>query len=169
MEAYNRIEFELFAFGIIPTSSSLPLLKDREVVYVNLLPPRPATPFSLNLAPSRVENSIVAEVRRPGTGLPYEVIYTSQTSAAPQPDAQQFATNEGDAGNEFGPSIQRKKGSRFKEHMSESGSRKSRSLSVGEVDFPKVSGKGGRKSPNKVWYKGEDTSDAQELLNPFLG
>lgn len=166
VDVYNRIEFELFAFGIIPTSSSLPLLKDREVVYVNLLPPRPPTPFSLNLAPSRAENSLVAEVRRPGTGLPYEVVYAQQTSTS---EIQQNR-NENDE-EEFAPVVQRRKGSRFKEHMSESGSRKSRSLSVGEVDNPRVlsAGKGGRRSPHKVWYKGEGGQDAQGLLTPFQG
>ena len=162
MDIYNRIEFELFAFGIIPTSSSLPLLKDREVVYINLLPPRPPTPFSLNLAPARAENSIVAEVRRPGTGQPYEVVYTQQTSA--------LSDDRGDVREEFGSSIAKRKGSRFKEHMSESGSRKSRSLSVGEVDIPRIgSSRGGRKSPNKVWYKEGDGPDAEGLLNPFRG
>jgi len=164
VDVYNRIEFELFAFGIIPTSASLPLLKDREVVYVNLLPVRPPTPFSLSLAPSRADNSLVAEVRRPGTGLPYEVVYTQETS-----DVQQSSNDQRDLGNEPGPAIRRKGLSRFKEHMSQSGNRKSRSLSVGEVDNPRSSSgsKDGRKSPNKIWYKEEGAADAQGLLNPL--
>lgn len=164
VDVYNRIEFELFAFGIIPTSASLPLLKDREVVYVNLLPPRPPTPFSLSLAPSRAENSLVAEVRRPGTGLPFEVVYTQQTS-----NVQQSSNDQGDLDNELGPAIRRKGFSRFKEHMSQSGSRKSRSLSVGEVDNPRSSSgsKDGRKSPNKIWSKEEGAAGGQGLLNPL--
>jgi hypothetical protein len=156
VDVYNRLEFELFAFGIIPTSSSLPLLKDREVVYVNLLPPRPPTPFSLTLAPSRAENSLVAEVRRPGTGLPFEVVYT-QTQLLPTqhlPDDQESEV--------AGPSVQKPKGSRFKEHMSERGSRNSRSLSVGEMDRQ---GRG-RRSPGKIWYKEvEGTQEGEGLLN----
>jgi hypothetical protein len=143
IDVYNRLEFELFAFGILPTSSSLPLLKDREVVYVNLLPPRPPTPFSLTLAPPRAENSLVAEVRRPGTGLPYEVVYT-QTQPLPTqhlPDDQESEI--------AGPSVQKVKGSRFKEHMSERGSRHSRSLSVGEMDRQSR----GPRSPGKAWYR----------------
>jgi hypothetical protein len=164
VDVYNRIEFELFAFGIIPTSASLPLLKEREVIYVNLLPPRPATPFSLSLAPSRAENSLVAEVRRPGTGLPFEVVYTQRTS-----DAQQFKNEQEDLGSELGPAVRRKGFSRFKEHMSQSGSRKSRSLSVGEVDNPRSSSgsKDGRKSPNKNWSKEGGPADGQGLLNPL--
>jgi len=157
LDVYARLEFELFAFGIIPTSSSLPLLKDREVVYVNLLPPRPPTPFSLTLAPARAENSFVAEVRRPGTGLPYEVVYTPQTLTSLTPRQNM---NEQEEGSEPGPSKPNRKISRFKEHMSENGSRKSRSLSVGELENLIDTGKG-RRSPNKVWYK-ENTEGAPD-------
>jgi len=152
VDVFARLEFELFAFGIIPSSQSLPLLRDREVIYVNLLPPRPPTPFSLSLAPPRAENSLVAEVRRPGTGLPYEVVYTQQ-SLAPS-DAQAYDRSE------LNMEVERprafRKGSRFKEHMSENGSRKS--LSVGELD-PTSPGKIRTKSPNKVWYRAGDDQE----------
>ena len=162
VDVYNRLEFELFAFGIIPTTSSLPLLKDREVVYVNLLPPRPPTPFSLTLAPARPEGSLVAEVRRPGTGLPFEVVYTQQVSTV---GAQQFEMSG--AGEGSAPSMQRKKGSRFKEHMSMS-SRHSRSLSVGEIDSPRGSAASRQKSPDRVWYKeGEGTPTTQGKNGTF--
>jgi len=153
LDVLNRLEFELFAFGIIPSSSSLPLLRDREIIYVNLLPPRPATPFSLTLAPPRAENSLVAEVRRPGTGLPYEVVYTRRS---PTPDRQLAAEPEG--------SGQRKKMSRFKEHMSEVGSRRSRSLSVGGIEEGGGAGRGGQRSPRKMWYKQAKTSEESEHL-----
>jgi len=165
VDVYNRLEFELFAFGIIPTSTSLPLLRDREVVYVNLLPPRPPTPFSLSLAPNRPENALVAEVRRPGTGLPFEVVYTQQvpTTGREQP------LEAGGSGEEPVPSTQKRKGSRFKEHMSMS-SRHSRSLSVGEIDSPRGSGTSRQKSPKEVWYKeGEGMPIAQGQNNPFEG
>lgn len=165
VDVYNRLEFDLFAFGIIPTSASLPLLRDREVVYVNLLPPRPPTPFSLSLAPNRPENALVAEVRRPGTGLPYEVVYTQQIPAAGE---DQLVEVDG-AGDQAAPPVQKRKGSRFKEHMSMS-SRHSRSLSVGEIDRPKGSGTGRQKSPNKIWYKeGEATPTTQGQNDPFEG
>ena len=147
LDVYNRLEFELFAFGIIPTSSSLPLIKDREVVYVNLVAPRPPTPFSLSLAPPRAENSLVAEVRRPGTGLPYEVVYTQQSVAHP---TQVYSD---DHEIEAGPSKPHRKGSRFREHMSEHGSRQSRSLSVGEMDRSAVLGRDPR-GLGKAPYRG---------------
>jgi hypothetical protein len=157
VDVFARLEFELFAFGIIPSSQSLPLLRDREVIYVNLLPPRPPTPFSLTLAPPRAENSLVAEVRRPGTGLPYEVVYTQQT----------LEPSDGHAYNrsEISMDVERprafRKGSRFKEHMSESGSRKS--LSVNELESTSL-GKIRNKSPtNKVWYK---TAEEQQEEDP---
>src|SRR5271154_682024 len=165
VDVYNRLEFELFAFGIIPLSSSLPLLRDREVIYVNLLPPRPPTPFSLSLAPNRPENALVAEVRRPGTGLPFEVVYTQQVSTAGV--GQQLEM--GASGEEPAPTTQKRKGSRFKEHMSMS-SRHSRSLSVGEIDGSRGSGTSRQKSPNKVWYKeGEGTPTTQGQNDPFEG
>src|SRR5271170_3817770 len=165
VDVYNRLEFELFAFGIIPTSTSLPLLRDREVVYVNLLLPRPPTPFSLSLAPNRPENALVAEVRRPGTGLPYEVVYTQQV----RPPGEDQLVDVGGGAAESAPPVQKRKGSRFKEHMSMS-SRHSRSLSVGEIDNPRGSGTGRQKSPNKVWYKeGDGMPIAQGQNNPFEG
>lgn len=165
VDVYNRLEFDLFAFGIIPTSTSLPLLRDREVVYVNLLPPRPPTPFSLSLAPNRPENALVAEVRRPGTGLPYEVVYTQQDPLA----RRDQLVDVGGSGKETAPPGQRRKASRFKEHMSMS-SRHSRSLSVGEIDNPRASGSGRQRSPNKVWYKeGEATPTTQGQNDPFEG
>ena len=151
---FARLEFELFAFGIIPSSQSLPLLRDREVVYVNLLPPRPPTPFSLTLAPTRAENSLVAEVRRPGTGLPYEVVYTQQ-SLAPS-DAHGYDRSELSVEVER-PKIFRNR-SRFKEHMSDSGSRNS--LSVSELE-PTSPGKIRSKSPNKVWYRTGDDHEGE--------
>jgi len=156
LDVLNRLEFELFAFGIIPSSSSLPLLRDREVIYVNLLPPRPPTPFSLTLAPPRAENSLVAEVRRPGSGLPYEVVYTQRN---PTPDRPVAAEPEGS-----GQPGQRRKMSRFKEHMSEVGSRRSRSLSVGGLEEGGGAGKGLQRSPRKVWYKQAQTSEESEHL-----
>jgi hypothetical protein len=161
VDVFSRLEFELFAFGVIPTSASLPLLKDREVVYVNLLPPRPPTPFSLTLAPSRPENSLVAEVRRPGTGQPYEVVYTSQTLVPPDP---QQSTSDGN--HEVGPPRKPRKGSRFKEHMSARSSRHSRSWSVSEMDNPRDTGK----SPSKVGYTENDGAVSEpEGPNPFQG
>lgn len=155
VDVLNRLEFELFAFGIIPSTSSLPLLKDREVIYVNLLPPRPPTPFSLTLAPPRPENSLVAEVRRPGTGLPYEVVYTQQGEDAP--DRHVVAAEPEGSG-------QRRKLSRFKEHMSEVGSRRSRSMSVGGIEEGGGAGKGVQRSPKKVWYKHDKSSEESERL-----
>ncbi len=155
VDVFARLEFELFAFGIIHSSQSLPLLRDREVIYVNLLPPRPPTPFSLTLAPPRAENSLVAEVRRPGTGLPYEVVYTQQT----------LEPSDGRAYNrsELSVEVERprpfRKGSRFREHMSESGSRKS--LSVNELESTSP-GKIRNKSPNKVWYKAADEQEEED-------
>jgi len=126
-------------------------------MYVNLLPPRPPTPFSLTLAPPRPENSLVAEVRRPGTGQPYEVVYTQ---AQPLPTRQFTDDQRSDVA---GPSVQKRKESRFKEHMSERSSRHSRSMSVGEMDRL---GKG-RRSPGKVWYReGESGQEQEGLLNP---
>lgn len=151
VDVFARLEFELFAFGIIPSTQSLPLLKDREVIYVNLLPPRPPTPFSLTLAPPRAENSLVAEVRRPGTGLPYEVVYTQQ-SLAPS-DAHGYERSEMSAEEERPRPF--RKGSRFKEHMSENGSRKSRSM--GELD-PTSPGKIRNRSP-QVWYRAGDDQE----------
>jgi hypothetical protein len=153
VDVLNRLEFELFAFGIIPSSASLPLLKDREVIYVNLLPPRPPTPFSLTLAPQRAENSLVAEVRRPGAGLPYEVVYTQRT---PTPDQPVVAEPESSGA--------RRKMSRFKEHMSEVGSRRSRSLSVGGNEESGGPGKGVMRTPRKVWYKLDKTGEEGERL-----
>jgi len=165
VDLFSRLEFELFAYGIVPSSASLPLLKDREVVYVNLLPPRPPTPFSLTLAPARAENSLVAEVRRPGTGLPYEVVYTAAPTAGEHQGQHPLADGEeGISDNveevELGTrSTKRKgkKGSRFKEHMSMS-SRRTGSLISGEVDKGETKERGS--SPNKVWYKeaGAETS-----------
>jgi hypothetical protein len=154
VDVLNRLEFELFAFGIIPSSSSLPLLKDREVIYVNLLPPRPPTPFSLTLAPPRAENSLVAEVRRPGTGLPFEVVY-SQRAPEETPDRHVAAEAEGSGA--------RRKKSRFKEHMSELGSRRTRSLSVGGIEEGGAE-KGKQRSPKKVWYKHDKSSEESERL-----
>ena len=165
VDVYNRLEFELFAFGIIPSSLSLPLLRDREVVYVNLLPPRPPTPFSLSLAPPRQEGSLVAEVRRPGTGLPFEVVYTQQMSTTGEIQQPEMS---GVGGSSVLPT-QKRKGSRFKEHMSMS-SRHSRSMSVGEIDRPGVSSASRQKSPNKVWYReGENTPTTQGQQDPFHG
>jgi hypothetical protein len=165
VDIYSRLEFELFAFGIIPTSSSLPLLKDREVVYVNLLPLRPPTPFSLRgLAPSRAPGSLVAEVRRPGTGLPYEVVYSENRHP---PEGLQGSTSDPlGATDDVG---KRRKGSRFKEHMSDiSGSHRYRSSSVGEIDVSHVKGKERQSSPNtKVWYKESgDGSNGRKADDP---
>lgn len=98
----------------------------------------------------------MAEVRRPGTGLPFEVVYTQQNLAPPGDERYSFEQGEAlvDAEN----SKPGRKLSRFKEHMSDSGSpvasRHSRSLSVGELDAPRSPGKMRQKSPaNKVWYK----------------
>ena len=179
LDVFARLEFELFAFGILPTSSSLPLLRDREVLYVNLLPPRPPTPFSLTLAPPRAENSLVAEVRRPGTGLPFEVVYTQQTLAPPVTDAQQFGYEGSGIGGSGdgaanGPKPRRLK-SRFREHMSETGSRHSRNLSANEPDSAAHSSKSRQRSPGagKVWYKDTEGSpvgpSAAENRNPFTG
>jgi hypothetical protein len=170
VDVFARLEFELFAFGVIPTGASLPLLRDREVVYVNLLPPRPPTPFSLTLAPPRAENSLVAEVRRPGTGLPYEVVY-SQERVAPSESQNYYEQSERSI--DMGPSRPEFKGSRFKEHMSESGSRHSRVVSVGELEVPLSPGKMKTKSPNKVWYKvpkeGGSGATSQKSEDPFQG
>jgi len=176
VDVFARLEFELFAFGIVPTSSSLPLLKDREILYVNLLPPRPPTPFSLTLAPARPENSLVAEVRRPGTGLPYEVVYHQQT-LAPLTGATQFGYEGGGEGSDTaptGPKPRRLK-SRFREHMSDKGSRHSRNLSANdavEPGSPAQSSKSRQRSPGagKVWYKdGEGSANSAENRNPFTG
>lgn len=138
VDVFNRLEFELFAFGILPSSSCLPLLKDREVVYVNLLPPRPPTPFSLSLAPPRDENSLVAEVRRPGTGQPLQVVYTHQTSP--------------NAGNDESRNSPMKRG-RFKEHLSDAGSRP-QSPSMNLEPGLAISGGSSRpKSATRAWYK----------------
>lgn len=172
VDVFARLEFELFAFGVIPTSASLPLLRDREVVYVNLLPPRPPTPFSLTLAPPRPENSLVAEVRRPGTGLPYEVVYTQETMAPPD-HGQNYSYEHSERSIDVGPSRVDRKGSRFKEHMSENGSRHSRGLSIGELEVPLSPGKMKMKSPNKVWYKapkdGGSGATSQKTEDPFQG
>lgn len=154
---FARLEFELFAFGIIPSSQSLPLLRDREVIYVNLLPPRPPTPFSLTLAPPRAENSLVAEVRRPGTGLPYEVVYTQQTLEP----SDGYAYDRSELSVEVERPRAFRKGSRFREHMSESGSRKSLS-SVNELESTSP-GKIRNKSPNhKVWYNAADEQEEED-------
>jgi hypothetical protein len=167
VDVYSRLEFELFAFGVIPTSSSLPLLRDREVVYVNLLPPRPPTPFSLTLAPSRAENSLVAEVRRPGTGLPFEVVYTEHTAPA---HAEDSAGENVSVPTGTEPPKPTRKASRFREHMSENGSRKSRSVSVGDLDSPTTPGQSRRRSPGKVWYTESGTGEnVQGTDDPFQG
>jgi hypothetical protein len=178
VDVFHRIEFELFAFGIIPTSASLPLLKDREILYVNLLPPRPPTPFSLTLAPPRPENSLVAEVRRPGTGLPFEVVYHQETLAPPVSDAElRYEAGAGSDAPPNGPKPRRLK-SRFREHMSDNGSRHSRTLSANDNQGPKGpespanSTKSRTRSPGgaKVWYKGDEEGPAaREDRNPFTG
>jgi len=157
VDVFSRLEFELFAFGILPSSESLPLLRDREVVYVNLLPPRPPTPFSLTLAPQRGENSLVAEVRRPGTGLPFEVVYTQQAPPAPPSNFSYEGKSEI---IQPGPSKPKpRKLSRFREHMSDAGSRRTRrSASVGEVESPTHSSLGTR-DQGKVWYRDETVAD----------
>ena len=141
LDVYARLEFELFALGIIPTSKSLPLLRDREIVYVNLLPPRPPTPFMNTLAPARPSNSMVAEVRRPGTGLPFEVVYTQQT--------------QDDGSRASSPLKKGFKASRFREHMSDAGSRKSRCESP--------------RSPAKSWHHRDSsgTSSNNIAMDPF--
>lgn len=157
VDVFSRLEFELFAFGVIPTSASLPLLKDREVVYINLLPPRPPTPFTITLAPPREENSLVAEVRRAETGGPYEVVYSQQT-----------ASNTANGEVRYSPS---KKG-RFKEHFSEAGSRPQSENVALSPQSPAQSGSvGRRKSATKAWYK--DSADEslasgqQSRVDPF--
>lgn len=152
---FNRLEFELFAFGILPSSSCLPLLKNREVVYVNLLPPRPPTPFSLTLAPPRDENSLVAEIRRPGTGQPLQVVYSQQTSS--------------NAGNDEARNSPMKRG-RFKEHLSDAGSRP-QSPSMNLEPGPVISvGSSRPKSATRAWYKDTDSpGSGRGREDPFEG
>jgi hypothetical protein len=142
IDIYARLEFELFAFGIVPTSKSLPLLRDREVVYVNLLPLRPPTPLVNTLAPARPANSLVAEVRRPGTGLPFEVVYTQKEENGSRVSSPRPSPRKG-----F-------KASRFREHMSDAGSRKSMSQSV--------------RSPSKSWHQRDSSGTSTNIaMDPF--
>ena len=154
VDVFNRLEFELFAFGIIPTSASLPLLKDREVVYVNLLPPRPPTPWSITVAPPRDENSLVAEVRRPGTGQPFEVVYTQQ----PIPNGARDAV--------LGLSPMKR--GRFKEHLSEGGSRPNSPSVTLEPHSPVPSGSSRPRSATRAWYKENERANTQEGEDPFV-
>jgi len=86
----------------------------------------------------------------------------------PPPDPETYSYEQGEAFVEVGTSKPPRKMSRFKEHMSENGSRHGRSLSVGELDAPGSPGKTRQKSPNnKVWYK--ENASAGEQGDPFHG
>jgi hypothetical protein len=160
IDVFGRLEFELFAFGILPSSASLPLLKDREVIYVNLLPPRPPTPFSINLAPPRAENSLIAEVRRPSTGQPFEVVYSHVSEA-------------NGSSEELRHGIMKR--GRFKEHFSEAGSRPQSQTVPLTPERLAPSGSGSPKSPKrsksatKAWYKETEPPVNVQEADPFDG